>query len=106
MKNDIASVSVTIEGRVIGASAPPYIVAEMSGNHNHDLHRALRIIDAAKAAAALASEEAEEALLGAAAAACTSALTMRPAGPVPSTVARFTPLSAAILRASGETLRR
>lgn len=52
MNNDIASVSVTIEGRVIGASAPPYIVAEMSGNHNHDLQRALRIIDAAKAAGA------------------------------------------------------
>ena len=43
---------VNINGRLIGQSHPCYIVAEMSGNHNHDINRALRIIDAAKAAGA------------------------------------------------------
>lgn len=31
----------------IGPSAPPFIIAEMSGNHNQDLGRALAIVDAA-----------------------------------------------------------
>jgi N-acetylneuraminate synthase len=39
---------VTIDGQRIGTNQPPYIVAEMSGNHNQDLSRALRIVDAAK----------------------------------------------------------
>lgn len=43
---------ISIDGRDIGEGCPPYIVAEMSGNHNRDLSRALRIIDAAKAAGA------------------------------------------------------
>ncbi len=43
---------IHIAGRAIGPGCAPYIVAEMSGNHNHDLNRALRIIDAAKAAGA------------------------------------------------------
>lgn len=43
---------INIDGRDIGEGCPPYIVAEMSGNHNRDLSRALRIIDAAKAAGA------------------------------------------------------
>lgn len=43
---------ITINGRNIGAGCAPYIVAEMSGNHNHDLDRALAIIDAAKASGA------------------------------------------------------
>ncbi|MBF9032824.1 pseudaminic acid synthase [Rhodobacterales bacterium HKCCE2091] len=41
-----------IAGRRIGPGCRPYIVAEMSGNHNHDIERAIRIIDAAKAAGA------------------------------------------------------
>ena len=43
---------VTIGGRRIGPEEPPYIVAEMSGNHNGDILRALALIDAAKAAGA------------------------------------------------------
>lgn len=43
---------VTIGGRRIGPEEPPYIVAEMSGNHNGDIGRALALIDAAKAAGA------------------------------------------------------
>lgn len=44
--------TITIAGRPIGPDHPPYIVAEMSGNHNGDIKRALRILDAAKAAGA------------------------------------------------------
>ena len=43
---------ITIAGRVIGAGQPPYVVAELSGNHKGDLKRALQLIDAAKAAGA------------------------------------------------------
>ena len=43
---------VTIAGRKIGPGHPPYIVAEMSGNHNGEIERALALIDAAKAAGA------------------------------------------------------
>lgn len=47
-----ATKTVSIENREIGPTCPPYIVAEMSGNHNGDLRRAIRILDAAKAAGA------------------------------------------------------
>lgn len=43
---------VTIAGREIGAGRPPYVVAEMSGNHNGDIGRALALIDAAAEAGA------------------------------------------------------
>jgi pseudaminic acid synthase len=33
--------------RAIGRSEPPFIIAEMSGNHNQSLERALRIVEAA-----------------------------------------------------------
>jgi pseudaminic acid synthase len=44
--------SFAIAGRRIGAGHPPFIVAELSGNHNGDLHRALALTEAAKRAGA------------------------------------------------------
>src|SRR5258708_7367185 len=43
---------IVISDRKIGPQFPPFIVAEMSGNHNGSLERALRLVDAAKAAGA------------------------------------------------------
>ena len=43
---------ITIAGRQVGREAPPLVVAEMSGNHNQSLERALSIVDAAAAAGA------------------------------------------------------
>jgi pseudaminic acid synthase len=37
-----------IAGRVIGRGQTPYVVAEISGNHNGDMARALRLIEVAK----------------------------------------------------------
>ena len=41
-----------IDGRDIGKDHPPYIIAEMSANHNRDINRAFKIIDEAKKAGA------------------------------------------------------
>ncbi len=41
-----------IGDRRIGPDAPPFVIAEMSGNHNQSLDRALEIVDAAAAAGA------------------------------------------------------
>ncbi|MEK9725448.1 MAG: pseudaminic acid synthase [Rhodospirillaceae bacterium] len=43
---------VTIAGREIGPSRPPYVVAEMSGNHNGDIGRAMELMAAAAEAGA------------------------------------------------------
>lgn len=37
----------TIAGRPIGAGSRPYLIAEMSGNHNQSIDRAFEIVDAA-----------------------------------------------------------
>lgn len=42
----------SIAGRPIGPDAPPFVIAEMSGNHNQSLDRALAIVDAAVASGA------------------------------------------------------
>lgn len=44
--------SIHIAGRRIAADAPPYVIAEMSANHNGSLETALALIDAAKRAGA------------------------------------------------------
>lgn len=41
-----------VSGRPIGRRAAPFVIAEMSGNHNQSLDRALAIVDAAAAAGA------------------------------------------------------
>lgn len=38
---------IKISGRAIGRCHPPFVIAEMSGNHNQTLERALEIVDAA-----------------------------------------------------------
>jgi pseudaminic acid synthase len=43
---------VSIAGRPIGPGHPPYVIAELSGNHNGDLRRAFEIIQAAHDAGA------------------------------------------------------
>lgn len=44
--------TIKINGREIGSGEPPFIIAEMSGNHNQSLERAFQIIDAAVSAGA------------------------------------------------------
>ncbi|MBL6989684.1 MAG: pseudaminic acid synthase [Bacteriovoracaceae bacterium] len=39
---------ITIDNKVIGINHPPYIIAEISANHNGDLNKALRLIEVAK----------------------------------------------------------
>ncbi len=41
---------IEIKGRKIGREWPPFIIAEMSGNHNQSLERALKIVEAAAGA--------------------------------------------------------
>jgi pseudaminic acid synthase len=43
---------ISIAGRFIGKGCSPFVIAEMSGNHNQSLDRALQIVDAAAKAGA------------------------------------------------------
>lgn len=43
---------ITIDGRKIGPDFPPYIIAELSANHNGDIDRAYQIMEEAKKAGA------------------------------------------------------
>lgn len=47
MKQKIEMDEIRIKNKTIGKSHPPFIVAEMSGNHNQSLERALEIVEAA-----------------------------------------------------------
>lgn len=44
--------NITIGNRTIGEAHVPFIIAEMSGNHNQSLERAMELVDAAAAAGA------------------------------------------------------
>ena len=44
--------TIEITGRFIGTDRPPFVIAEMSGNHNQSLERAMAIVDAAAQAGA------------------------------------------------------
>ena len=44
--------SIKIADKLIGRGAQPFIIAEMSGNHNQSLDRALKIVQAAAEAGA------------------------------------------------------
>ena len=47
--------SIQVGKRQVDPNHPPFVIAEMSGNHNQSLERALAIVDAAAAAGATRS---------------------------------------------------
>lgn len=52
MGGNVSKRCFTIGCRRLGPGEPPYVIAEMSGNHNGDINRAFALIDAAKEAGA------------------------------------------------------
>ncbi len=52
MNRNLNTVQISIAGRIIGANQPPYVVAELSANHNGRLETAHKIVEAAKKAGA------------------------------------------------------
>ena len=44
--------AINIDGRLIGAGQPPYVIAEMSANHNGKIETAFRLLEEAKRAGA------------------------------------------------------
>jgi len=48
----VKNMHITINNRKIGPGYPTYVIAEMSANHNQDINKAIRIVEAAKAAGA------------------------------------------------------
>jgi pseudaminic acid synthase len=48
----MSSAAFSIAGRTISQESPPYVIAELSANHNGNLDTALRLIEVAKAAGA------------------------------------------------------
>lgn len=46
------SITFPLGDRLVGSDQPPFIIAEMSGNHNQSLDRALELVDAAAQAGA------------------------------------------------------
>jgi N-acetylneuraminate synthase len=46
------SQALEIEGRTVGCGLRPYLIAELSGNHNGEIERALALVEAAAAAGA------------------------------------------------------
>jgi pseudaminic acid synthase len=51
-KESMSDPLIEIAGRPIGPGHPPYIIAEMSGNHNGNINRAFALLEAAKQAGA------------------------------------------------------
>jgi pseudaminic acid synthase len=47
-----AEMTGSFSPKQLGNATPPFVIAEMSGNHNHSLERALAIVDAAAASGA------------------------------------------------------
>lgn len=48
----VGGTDIVIAGRAVGPGHPPFVIAEMSGNHNQSIDRALAIVEAAAQAGA------------------------------------------------------